>query len=193
MSDTLVSVFRDDPDWSRLSDDLPARVRQAIQVCLQKEPKQRVRDIAAVRLAMDGAFETTVSASSEQAVEPQLQVWQRPIPAVTVALAIAAMAGLAGWGLVRPAPAPSSTVTRLPFVLPDGDVIDSDDGIALSPDGRTLVYAGMRDGVQQLFVRTREQMAVRPLPGTEEATHPFFSPDGAWVGFFTNDSLKKVA
>ena len=48
-------------------------------------------------------------------------------------------------------------------------------------------------GVRQLFVRTRDQMAVRPLPGTEDALGPFFSPNGAWVGFFANGSLKKVA
>ena len=193
VSDTLVSVFRDDPDWARLSDDVPARVRHAIQVCLQKDPKQRVRDIGAVRLALEGAFETTVTAPSEPTAAPTLQVWQRPIPAVIVALVVAAIAGLAVWALTRPAPAPAATVTRLPFMLPDGDTIGTTGGIALSPDGRTLVYAGLRDGVRQLFVRTRDQMAVRPLPGTEDARSPFFSADGAWVGFFADDSLKKVA
>ena len=44
VSDTLVSVFRDDPDWAALPDDMPSRVLQAVQVCLQKDPKQRVRE-----------------------------------------------------------------------------------------------------------------------------------------------------
>ena len=65
VSDTLVSVFRDDPDWSALHDEVPPSVRQAIRVCLQKDPKQRVRDISAIRLAMEGAFEAPVSASSD--------------------------------------------------------------------------------------------------------------------------------
>ena len=193
VSEVLAAVLQLDPDWDGLPGVTPRRVCTLLLRCLEKEPKQRIHDMADVRLAMEGAFETTVGAPAEPTAVSQLQVWQRPIPAVIAALAIAAIAGLAGWGLVRPAAVPAGTVTRLPFILPDGDVIDSPDGIAFSPDGRTLVYAGTRDGVQQLFVRPRDQMTARPLPGTEQAVHPFFSPDGAWVGFFTNDSLKKVA
>ena len=66
VSDTLVSVFRDDPDWAALPDDMPSRVLQAVQVCLQKDPKQRVRDISAVRLAMEGAFESASAARAEE-------------------------------------------------------------------------------------------------------------------------------
>ena len=76
LSDTLVSVFRDDPDWSALRADTAAGTLQALRICLQKDPKQRVRDMAAVRLAMEGAFETTASIRSEQTVAPRLQVWQ---------------------------------------------------------------------------------------------------------------------
>ena len=144
-----------------------------------------------MRLAMEGAFETAVSAPAGPAAVPQLRVWQRPIPAAIAALVIA-IAGAMVLSLISPAPAPSGAVTRLPFILPEGDTITAADGMALSPDGTTLVYAGQRAGAQQLFVRMRDQMTVRPLPGTEGAVHPFFSPDGAWVGFFTNDSLKKV-
>ena len=127
------------------------------------------------------------------AAVPQLQVWQRPIPAAIGVLVLIVVSALLAWSLGRPAPTTTGIVTRFPFILPEGDVIDLSHGIALSPDGRTLVYAGERDGVQQLFVRTRDQMSVRVLPGTEAAVHPFFSPDGAWVGFFTTDALKKVA
>ena len=193
VSDTLALVLKFEPAWDALPTDTPPRVRQLIQTCLQKEPKERVHDIADVRLAMKGAFETTASAPSEPTTTAQLQVWQRPIPAALAGLALLVMGGLTVWGLVSPAPAPAGTVTRLPFILPEGDVIGILDGMALSPDGRTLVYAGTRDGVQQLFLRPRDQMTVRPLPGTEGAVHPFFSPDGAWVGFFAAGSLKKVA
>ena len=92
------------------------------------------------------------------------------------------VSALLAWSLVRPAPAPVGTVTRLSFILPEGDVMGITDGMAISPDGRLLVYAGERDGTQQLFVRPRDQMTVRPLGGTEGARHPFFSPEGAWVG-----------
>ena len=194
VSETLARVIDREPDWATLPASVPPVLSNFIQRCLQKNPKKRIRDIGDVSLAMEGAFEMPASAAAEPAAAlPRLQVWQRPVPATVAMLAAVVIGGLFVWGLVRPAPAPAGAVTRVSFILPEGDVVDPNDGITLSPDGTMLVYAGARDGAQQLFVRTRDQMTVRPLPGTEGAVHPFFSPDGAWVGFFTPDSLKKVA
>jgi len=64
---------------------------------------------------------------------------------------------------------------------------------ALSPNGRTLVYAARSGGRQQLFVRPLDQAESRPLAGTENARDPFFSPDGRWVGFFADEELRKVS
>ena len=192
MSDTLAAVLRIDADFAALPKTTSPRVRQVLRACLQKEPKDRIRDIGDVSLAMDGTFDTPAPSASASAL-PQFQVWQRPVPLMLAGSALLVIGGLIVWGLLSPAPAPSRAVTRLPFILPEGDVMNIGDGIALSPDGQTLVYAGRREGVQQLFVRTRDQMTVRPLPGTEGAEHPFFSPDGASVGFFTADALMKVA
>ena len=188
VSDTLVSVFRDDPDWSRLSDEVPARVRQAIKVCLQKDPKQRVRDVAAVRLAMEGAFETTVSMSSEQVVAPQLQVWQRPVPAAMVALVFAAVAGLAVWALTRPAP---DRVVRVSLPLA-GDLTFSGIGrpvVAVAPRGDRVAYTA--DG--GLWLRPLDRMDATLVSGSEGARNPFFSADGQWLGFWADDQLKRVS
>ena len=158
VSKTLARVIDRDPDWGALPNDMSPVLGSFLRRCLVKNPKQRLHDVADIRLAMEGAFETTVAAPSEPPNAPRPQVWQRPVPAAVAALAIAAIAGLSGWDLVRPAPAPPGPVTRFPLILPAGDAIDYTDGMALSPDGTTLVYAGRRDGVQQLFVRTRDQM-----------------------------------
>jgi serine/threonine-protein kinase len=64
--------------------------------------------------------------------------------------------------------------------------------IALSPDGRYLVYAARTGGTSQLHVRPLDRFESTPIPGTEGGRSPFFSPDGAWVAFFTTDRLKKV-
>ena len=65
--------------------------------------------------------------------------------------------------------------------------------IALSPDGRTLVYtASVGDGPSRLYVRELDRLGVTPLPGTERGRDPFFSPDGEWIGFRTADALMKV-
>ena len=174
VSDTLVSVFRDEPDWSRLSDDVPARVRHAIQVCLQKEPRRRVRDIAAVRLAMEGAFETTVSAPSEATATPTLRFWQRPIPtAVVASIVTAAVAGLVVWALQRPDAADTTTAR---FTIEGGSVPNQ---FALSPDGRHLAFrgAGASGAGTMLWIRSIDALEPRALAGTRGAAYPFWSPD----------------
>jgi len=68
--------------------------------------------------------------------------------------------------------------------------------LALSPDGRRLVYAAQEEGLAQLFMHQLDQFGAQPIPGTEGAHHPFFSPDGEWIGFYTEEvssSLKKVS
>ena len=55
---------------------------------------------------------------------------------------------------------------------------------AISPDGRRSVLRARGDGKSQLFLRELSGFETRPLPGTDVATTPFFSPDGQWVGFW---------
>lgn len=65
--------------------------------------------------------------------------------------------------------------------------------IAISADGRAVAYAVKEGSGQRLHLRRLDEFAGRPLAGTEGASQPFFSPDGKWVGFFAQGSLKKVA
>ena len=65
--------------------------------------------------------------------------------------------------------------------------------LALSPDGTKLVYVALAGETTRLYLRPLDQSEVRPLPETEGAFHPFFSPDGRWVGFFAGDKVKKIS
>ena len=119
LTDTIATVVKSEPAWDTLPSDLPPRLAQVLRTCLQKNPKQRVHDLADVRLAMEGAFETAVIAPpTESGVTPMLQVWQRPIPAAIVASAIATIAGFAVWTLVRPEVVPVDVV-RFTIVPPN--------------------------------------------------------------------------
>lgn len=64
--------------------------------------------------------------------------------------------------------------------------------IALSPDGKTTVFVATTDGIQRLYARRRDETTVKPIPGTEGAAHPVFSPDGKWIAFVSNRALKKT-
>ena len=118
VSEVLGGVLRLEPDWEALSGDVPPRVSTLLRRCLEKEPKQRVRDIGDVRLALEGAFETTVRATSEQTITPQIQVWQRPVAIAATVLAAVVLTGLTVWGLTRPDTVPAD-VMRFVIVPPD--------------------------------------------------------------------------
>ena len=61
----------------------------------------------------------------------------------------------------------------------------------ISPDGSTIVYAGGA-AISQLYARSLNDLATSPIPGTEGANNPFFSPDGQWMGYRDGTYLKKV-
>jgi serine/threonine-protein kinase len=112
-----------------------------------------------------------------------------PWAIAAVALAVAAFLAL------RPRAIPA--VYRFDVSVPDSvNIYTSQQGnsMALSERGDNLVYVGRGSrGQRQLLVRGLGQLEPRPLGGTDGAESPFISPDGAWVGFFAEGKLKKVA
>jgi len=83
VSMTLSKVLQREPDFSALSSAVPARVRQALAVCLRKDPKQRAGDIHDVWLALEGAFETAIKQAGAPVALPR---WRRVAPVSAAAL-----------------------------------------------------------------------------------------------------------
>src|SRR5207245_110999 len=111
------------------------------------------------------------------------RVWQI-ISAILGAALIAA-----GWLLMNINSA-VPTVARFGVVLPKDQQLDIQDyaAIAISPDGSRFVYKASG----RLYLRKMENIEAEPIPGTENAVNPFFSPDGRWLGFFAGGKLKKI-
>ena len=196
VSMTLSSVLQREPDWSYLPSAVSPSLSVFLQRCLEKDPKQRVHDVADVRLAMAGAFETTVSAPSEPAAVFQPRVWQRPAVIAVVVLVSLAVGGVVVWGLMQPAPA-HRPVARSLLTPPPSMPLDIafDVNVALTPDGTRVVYRGLLDGQPHLFVRPLAALDATPLTGLGgNPRNPFISPDGNWVGFFNgNQALQRVS
>ena len=193
VSEMLASVLVKDPDVSSIGDHVPAHVRSVVRQCLVKDPKERLRDIGDVRLAMKGVFGTTVSTSAEPVAVPhQLHVWQRSIPAAIAALAIAAIASLAVWTLKPSPPLEPLAVSRLVVSVPPSapvSINSPSDEVTISADGTTVVY---RSG-GELHVRSLDELEGAPLRGAAGANNPFLSPNGAWVAFEVGNTLQKVS
>ena len=189
---TLASVMKSDVNVTVLPTNLPETLRTVIRQCLQKDTRQRVADMQDVRLAMEGAFETAVSAAAEPPHAPVLRAWQHPL--LVAALALIAIA-TATWALVGGGGPRSNAVKRFVITLPESDrlPLGAGDMLAISPDGRTMVYAASRNSQLQLFRRSFDEFEPAPIPNTDGARMPFFSADGRWVGFFADGALQKVA
>ena len=115
--------------------------------------------------------------------------------ALIASLVLAVAAALGAWHLKPTATATTAPVARLALSLPASAPAAGLDfpALALSPAGSHLAYVASVDGREQLVLRAFDDPLGTPIPGTEGARSPFFSPDGQWVGFFAGGKLKKVA
>ena len=193
ITETLGAIIHKEPNWDALPAESPPTLSTLLRRCLQKDPKQRIRDIGDVRLAMEGAFE---AASSQVAAAVVAQpVWRQPLPVAAAAVVVTALAvGLTAWSL-WPSPA-SPRVTRLAINPPVGQrlhVPGVSSALALSPDGTRVVYLVGSQSV--LVARALDELDTTVLYREGNVFNPFFSPDGRWVGFNdqTEDTIKRVA
>ena len=191
---TLASVMKSDIDPKTLPPDVPASVRTVLRRCLEKDPSQRIRDVGDVRLAMEGAFQTTVATPSEIVAAPLLRFWQRPTGLLVVVVVAVVATGFAVWSVRRPSA--GSLAQFVPLTPPDGAVRTggSDTEVAISPDGTRVVYASGFGSTRRLYLRELGELDATPLRGSEGGNAPFFSPDGQSVGFRSpGNVLKRVS
>ncbi len=188
VSDTIAKILEREPDWSALPNKTPPLVRSLLRRCLKKDVEHRLRDIGDARLEIDEAL----SEPMEVVAPPSYR--RSALPWILFAL-MAILTGVVLWSPWRTDPAETPPrLVRMSFNLPAGQVLPKDlrPFVALSPDGTRLVYKASEDGRLQLYLRELAENEVTPIPGTERAMAPFFSPDGQWVGFSADGKLKKV-
>jgi Tol biopolymer transport system component/predicted Ser/Thr protein kinase len=177
VTDVLASVLRDQPDIA----EVPPQLAPLIKSCLQKDPRLRLRDIADSLLLLDGpAGKAPVSQPPKRS---SVVPW---IAAAVLGVAAAVFAFL--W--LRPGPPPE--LTRFQIHAPPGMTLPLGTP-AVSPDGRSVAYVVTDDKhVDRIYVQRFNQEGTTVLPGTENAVHPFWSPDGASLAFVANSVLKRV-
>jgi eukaryotic-like serine/threonine-protein kinase len=200
-SDTLVKVLTDEPDWSALQNVSPTVLR-LIQRCLRKDPQSRMRDIADARLEIEevlGSSELGRSAALPLMAPPPAAAMTSRAMLAGAAAAAVLVGALGGWFVARstaPPPSASTPVRRLTVPFSSGlhIVRDIASPLAISPDGQVIVYAAAQGaGRTRLYLRRLGTFDTLPIGGTDGASAPFFSPDGAWVGFHAGGAIQKVA
>jgi serine/threonine protein kinase/Tol biopolymer transport system component len=195
VADTIAVVLEREPDWQVLPPATSAKIRDLLRSCMQKDSQHRLRDIGDARIEIEEALTAPAPAEPIPPSKGIRTLGRRSLVIRGGALlSVAVITGIAIWNL-KPSPAPQP-VSRTIITLPSGQQLaglDTGPALALSPDGTHLVYVGRQSSGQQLYLRAMDSLEAKPIPDTDGAVNPFFSPDGQWVGFFGDGKLKKVS
>jgi Tol biopolymer transport system component len=190
-AETLAAVLHHEPPWAALPSDTPADARIVVSRCLEKDLKQRFRDIGDIRLALAGAFtsDTAAAVPRPAVVEPPLRA--RALPVVAALIIGAAVTAIA---MRLQESRPALPVTRWSLEATGTTALHVngvEHDLTITPDGSRVIYVG--DGGRQLFVRALDKLEPESLVNGATLRSPFVSPDGRWVGFQEDlASLKKV-
>jgi len=148
-----------------------------IRTCLAKDPDKRFQNALDLKTALMWAMESTAVGSPSKVRMPWIAT-----PAMGLIAVAALLYAFRAASTIGPE-------TRVDIVTPATTAPAS---FALSPDGRRIAYVAASDGDSRLWVRPLDSTSAQPLPGTEGASSPFWSPDSRSLGFFADRTLKRI-
>lgn len=171
--DTLAAVLEREPDLDAVPAVTPRAVVRVIRRCLRKDPGRRRRDIGDAALDLEEAgVEAPTGAAEPSRRAVSTGVWRALLTAVAIG------SWFMGSRVERDPAGSPRRPSSLSVVLPQGVLLDQGElpGIAVSPGGRWIAFVG-RDGEStRLFLRSLDGYRSDPVPETEGAISPFFSP-----------------
>jgi hypothetical protein len=165
--------------------ELPVAFTHVVERCLAQSPDDRWQSARDVKAELEWVE-----------IGPTAQI-TRPSPwrwwaALSGAILVAGLAGLAWWANNRGGRSIAPRPLRLEMKAPPGVELNVDSGLALSPDGSQVAFVGRSVTGMRLWVRPLDSGGARELPGTDGATFPFWSPDSRTIGYFAAGKLQRV-
>lgn len=184
VTDTLAAILKSEPDWSQLPSTTPAHVHVLLRRCLQKDPRQRLRDIGDARVSLEEVLAGSQDSYSTASVA--FPVARRSVPWAIAGLIVGGLiAGLAVWKF---APG-SGPLTHMHFTA-----VTNFAGVqaqpAFSPDGRSVAFVSNRDGHYNIYVSLiHGGNLVEVTHDVNMKSRPMWSPEGTTLAYARlNDS-----
>jgi serine/threonine protein kinase len=194
-AETMTAIIREEPEpLQSVAPQVPVAVRWVVERCLAKEPEERY---ASTRdLARDLAHLRDHVSEVSQGVSPVSRPRRRRgfLLATAAGILLAAALGLLAGRRLRP-PAPAARPVRFSIPIPRGATYSPSEvsrAITISPDGTRLVIEAVSRGHRRLYLRRLDSEDVTELEGSQDASAPFWSPDGRSLAFFAEEKLKKI-
>jgi eukaryotic-like serine/threonine-protein kinase len=187
---TLGRVLERDPDFSRLPTGTPAAIHRLLRRALDKNPRRRLASMSDALLDLEDG-----QASLERGRADDAYRGRRGLPLRWLAVAAVSVLALAVlWSFMEPGePVPAVVELGVP-IPPDQEVVVGQlPALAVSRDGRMLVYRVRQEGVMKLFARALGGREVVPIPGSEDVAGHALSPDGRSVVFAARGDVFRAA
>jgi Tol biopolymer transport system component len=188
----ISSIMKEEPTpISSVAPMTPPALERVVKRCLAKDPEDRWQNAADLKSELKWIAEGGSQSGVPAPVAASAARRRSAVAPWAAAAVLAALGFAAGRFLHR---APDTAFTRSSIDLPPQMELDRWSTLILSPDGTMLAFAATgSEGKRQLWVRRMDSFAVQPLPGTDEAMSPFWSPDSRSIGFFADGKVKRVA
>ena len=197
VSDVMAAVLTHEPDISELPSQTPSYLRHLMDRCLRRDPKRRMRDMGDVRLALEEGETSVADEPGRPDVSPARSGWPAWLGwaglfVMAVAITLKSLLGVGSSGSDVGGP------VALSMVLPPHLSLGAQNTrpfAAVSPDGSELVIKAVEGRSSSLYRRSFASSEFELLDGTENASAPFYSPDGKWIGFTSrnDEKLKKLS
>jgi Tol biopolymer transport system component len=197
-AEILASVIERDPPWEALPTNCPPALTRLLRRCLRKRSRERLQDIGDARLELEDVVAGTTGGSSlpegdaDRAAAEHLRLARRRWGWAAAGLLLGGLA--AGLIFARLSEHPEAPVAvHLMPGTPERFSFGIWGNVPVpSPDGRHVAFTGSLDGTRQVWIRSLDSPEARPLPGTPGANLAFWSPDSAWIAFFSGSHASET-
>ena len=204
-AETMTAILKEEPpEFSVTNSTISPSLERIVRRCLEKQPVRRFQsatDLAFALEAPSGPSGPSLYATSPQFTDTTHSTGVSFAKRKRLAWIAAGVLLLFAVGLLlltftrsRQPRAASSPVVRYDISTPEKTALNLIrwPSMTLSADGSTVVFVGTTNGIHRLYVRRRDDTTIKPITGTEGASSPAFSPDGKWVAFLADRTLKKT-
>jgi eukaryotic-like serine/threonine-protein kinase len=195
-AETMSAILKEDPpDLAGTNQNISPALERLVNHCLEKNPTARFHSTRDLGFALESLTAST-SAGVDRSTLPSTgsRNYERLIWIGVTALLLLIALGAVLFPFFRRSNKESRTV-RFNLTMPDNAMFYSDvetHNLALSPDGEHLAFIATKDGKQQLWLQSLNELFSAPVAGTDGAYSPFWSRDSRHVAFFAKGTLQKL-